>query len=858
MTIACESELGPGKRPPVSLFPPVAMKILIAEDNYTYRKLLQAQLEAAGHSVLVAADGCDALALLQREKVDGIISDILMPRMDGYRLCFEVRKNKQWRDLPFIFHTGTFISSGDETLARELGANQFINKPASSEVILDALQNSRGTNFRASAGPRKRFDELGVLKEYSERLVTKLEEKNLELSRANHELNIAQTQLRQRLDQSPAVIYASRVEGGQVVPYSTSENVTRLLGFNSAETLRYEWWLEQLHPEDREKAASDIVETLSRGTSRTEYRLRDTAGRYHWVDDSRRVLYDASNKPLEIVGVWTDITERKTAEEELRRREERFRLLIESATDLISVVNREGMIRFLSPSAERFLGRFPAEIIGRNAFEFVHSDDIPKMQATLHDAVANPAKPVTVEYRLRREDGQWRMLQTSCRSIPEQASEGFIVMNSRDITESRQLEEQFRQSQKMEAIGQLASGVAHDFNNVLCAIIMQGDIARVVENTPEAVRDGLNQIHAAAERAANLTRQLLLFSRKQPMQTRALDLNGVVTSVAKMLQRIIGEDVCLKLSLHPLPLVTCADSGMLEQVLMNLVVNARDAMPGGGRILIESGERTFTELEAGLIADARAGRHVRLCVTDTGCGIPPENLSRIFEPFFTTKDPGKGTGLGLATVFGIVKQHGGLLVVESEVGRGTKFELFFPAGNSTELVTMPKIPKANRSGGAETILLVEDDFNVRTLTRAVLEKGGYKVLEAVDGVEALQIWLRHAGPIHLLLTDFVMPGGITGQQLAIQLRDRSSKLRVIYTSGYSVGILGPGPPLSEDQMFLQKPYPPHQLIEAVRRCLDGSQDLNVPVELPKEHAPATRRSCRESAESPESSRLTKD
>ena len=387
--------------------------------------------------------------------------------------------------------------------------------------------------------------------------------------------------------------------------------------------------------------------------------------------------------------------------------------------------------------------------------------------------------------------------------------------------ERQLLEEQLRQSQKMEAIGQLAGGVAHDFNNILAVMMMQAELTGMVENLPDQVQDGLREIRVAAERAANLTRQLLLFSRKQVLQSRQLDLNEVVTSLAKMLQRIIGDDVRLQLNLHPRPLLTRADAGMLDQVLMNLVVNARDAMPGGGQLFIETSEHAFTAAEAAAIPDASPGRYVCLRVTDTGSGMPPEILARIFEPFFTTKEPGKGTGLGLSTVFGIVKQHNGAFTVESEVGKGTTFRLFLRAQETTAKSRAEAAVNPRTRGGTETILLVEDEPSVRMLTRVVLERAGYQVLQAAQGVEALKIWDQASEKIQLLLTDLVMPEGINGRELAARLREKSPGLRVIFTSGYSADIAGRELTLQEGQNFIQKPASPQQLLETVRRSLDA-------------------------------------
>ena len=511
---------------------------------------------------------------------------------------------------------------------------------------------------------------------------------------------------------------------------------------------------------------------------------------------------------------------RRKAENSLRASEERFRMLIENASDIVTVVNNDGILRFVSPSAKRYLGYEPEEMLNRSAFDFIEPQDAPKIAAALRRMLADTASTVSVEFRFRHRDGSWRILQTVGRAIPDQAPEGFAIVHARDITESRKLEEQYRQAQKMEAIGQLAGGVAHDFNNILAAIMLQTELSSGSGSIPDFVRDDLAQIRLAAERAANLTRQLLLFSRKQVMQARNIDLNNVVTEVAKMLRRIIGADVRLLLSLHPSPLKIHADAGMLDQILLNLAVNARDAMPGGGNVSIETGEKIVDENFALQNADAKPGRYVSFGVADTGSGIPPEVLPKIFDPFFTTKEPGKGTGLGLATVFAIVKQHAGFLTVDTEAGRGTKFQVFLPAADpGAELQSAAR--KARPRGGGETILLAEDETPVRTLTRSMLEKYGYTVLECPNGVEALKLWAQHRESVALLLTDLVMPEEVGGLELANRLRKENPQLKVIFMSGYSAEIAGRQLELKLGENFLQKPFSPDQLLETIRRSLDS-------------------------------------
>ncbi len=383
----------------------------------------------------------------------------------------------------------------------------------------------------------------------------------------------------------------------------------------------------------------------------------------------------------------------------------------------------------------------------------------------------------------------------------------------------RESEERLRQSQKLEAIGQLAGGIAHDFNNILSALIMQAELLSMIEPLPEEAREGLKQIQADTNRASDLTRQLLLFSRRQVMQTRILDLNEVVMNLTKMLQRIIREDVKLQLNLHAAPLMTRADAGMLDQVLMNLTVNARDAMTNGGRLRIETSDVRVNEQNASLHPDAQPGRYVCLSVGDTGGGIPPEVLPRIFEPFFTTKAAGQGTGLGLATVFGIVKQHQGWIKLDNRPGEGVTFQIYLPA-TSAVMASAPAPARVKPRGGTEIILMVEDELAVLKPTRKFLERHGYTVLAAANGQEALSLWENNRATVSLLLTDLVMPGGLNGQELARRLQAEKPDLKVIFASGYSAEIAGRDFRLLPGEAFINKPFATDFLLETIRRFLD--------------------------------------
>jgi len=390
----------------------------------------------------------------------------------------------------------------------------------------------------------------------------------------------------------------------------------------------------------------------------------------------------------------------------------------------------------------------------------------------------------------------------------------------RDVTAQRQLEEQLRQSQKMEAIGQLAGGVAHDFNNILTVI--QGHASLLMGgHLGESAGRSAEQIVQAAERAAGLTRQLLTFSRRQLIQPKQLDVNKVVGNMTNMLGRLLGEDVALQLNYCQSPPMVEADAGMLEQVLLNLAVNARDAMPKGGQLAIRIALADLRDDNHRVPSEARTGRFVCVSVADTGTGISPENLRRIFEPFFTTKEIGKGTGLGLATAYGIVNQHHGWIEVESQVGKGATFRIFLPYTGTGPAEVEKPTTRITVRGGNETILLVEDEAPVCELVSRVLSRYGYQVLPAGNAIEALEVWREHKAEIALLLTDLVMPHHMNGRELAEKLWAEQPGLKVIFTSGYSADIVGKDFKLEREVNFLQKPYQLQALAATVRRCLDA-------------------------------------
>jgi PAS domain S-box-containing protein len=917
------------------------MNLLIVDDHLTNLKLLRAQLESEGHTVFEAHDGVDALALLEHQRVDAVISDILMPQIDGYRLCHEIRRHARLHDLPIIIYSSTYTEPKDEKLALDMGADKYLKKPVSVATIVAALHEFIA---QPPAAPRPfARREVEVLKNYNDRLVSKLKEQNTELQAQTEALRESEDRFRTVVETAPEAIY---IQTNRRFAYINAAAL-RLFGATRPEELLGQPVLDRFHPDFRAKVEERIRslnEDRQPVTSVDEVCLT-LAGSPKDVNVSA-VPFTYQNQNGALVFA-RDITERKRAEEALQKSEEKFRNLFEGSSEAIMTVeppdwnftsgNPATVKMFAAKSEAEFLALPPWELsperqpdgrasaekaremietvlrAGSHFFEWIHrrigggefpaTVQLTRMQsagkvfllATVRDiterkraeeqvnlqfsaltAVANsicitdragkiewvnPAFTKLTGYSAdevigrtprvlksgqhppefyadlwqtilggniwhgevvnKRKDGSF--FKGDMTITPVWGADGQIshfVAIKQDVTERRLLEDQLRQSQKMEAIGQLAGGVAHDFNNILSVIQGYSDLLKTDGGLSPAQADYTGQIGAASQRAAALTRQLLLFSRKEILRPSDLDLNESINEMTKMLRRTLGEHIELQFKFAIQPLFIHADKGMMDLVLMNLAVNARDAMPKRGQLIIKTSAVEFDESVRAHSAHARPGSFVCLSVSDTGNGIPAEILPKIFEPFFTTKDVGKGTGLGLATVFGIVQQHQGWIEVQSEVGRGTTFRIYISRlAKMSEQKPEPPALTAMR-GGNETILLVEDDAFLRASVKKILSRLGYRVLEAVNGVEAMEVWKQHRDEIHLVLTDMLMPGGINGKELGEQLLQQDPKLKVIYASGYSADIVGKDFSLEEGVNFLAKPFAANKLAQIVRNCLD--------------------------------------
>jgi PAS domain S-box-containing protein len=671
------------------------MRILIAEDNDANRKLLREQLETEGHAVVEATDGVEALYLLESNTVDAIISDILMPNMDGYRLCSEVRKSEQFRNLPFIFYTQTYLSASDEEIALSLGGDRFLRKPANTAVILQALKEVLDRPVRQRPKPAT-IPEVEILRTYNERLVRKLEERNTELMET-------QARFRAVTDTATDAIFTASADGNIVYA-------------NKAAELTFSY--------------------------------------------SQKELLD---QPLVI-------------------------LLL----PLFRSRPSDSFQRFLQTCQVQVTGKI-AELIGQ------------------------------------RKDGTEFPMELSLATWGV-ASGIFHTVIIRDITERKRLEKQFIEAQKMEVIGQLAGGVAHDFNNILSVIMGCSELIILRIDPDSPLRKHVEEIQHASERAAGLTRQLLVFSRKQTVQPVVLDLNDVVKDLDKMLRRLIGENIEMTIAPGKQIGRVKADSGYIGQVLMNLVINARDAMPNGGKLTIDITNVAIDDNYASTHTGTVLGDYVMLAVSDTGTGMADKVKAHLFEAFFTTKPVGKGTGLGLATCQTIMQQSGGHISVYSELGKGTTFNIYFPRieepfnNAATAPIQMGQLPC-----GTETLLIVEDEPSVRQLARGVLETQGYEVLLASNGLDALQVAREHRGsPIRLVVTDVIMPV-MGGKVMAEWLKTTYPDLNILFTSGYTDEALGQHGVLEPGVAFLPKPYTLATLTRTVREMLDNESTSLPPV-----------------------------
>ncbi len=852
-----------------------AVTILIAEDSQTQAEQLKYLLEEHAFQAVIAPCGREALALARRIRPTLVITDILMPGMDGYALCKEIKSDPALKDTPVILLTS--LSGPQDVLqGLECGADSFVRKPFDEQYLVsrigyilanrDLRSNEKiRSEIAIRLGGRQYFINserqqiLDLLISTYEEAV-RLNEELAGSQRTMHALyNIAAALNTSMTEQDVVAEILARalelpgVEAGWIAlrEGETGFRIAAARGLPPALEApgalegdclcrrmllagKFDHVTNILECERLQRAQGDTrglcyhasvplvvgdrtigVMNLARKEpglfSEEQLRILESVGNQIAVALERAQLLGQLEKRVveRTAALAAEITERKKAQEEL----DRFFMV---SPEMLCISDFEGRFQSLNRAWEKTLGFKVEELLGKLYLEFVHPEDRP---ATLGEAekVRRGEETTFFENRYLSKDGSYKWLSWTATPVVE---EGLIYAAARDMTEQKQLETQLRQALRLEAVGRLAGGVAHDFNNLLNVILGYSALLLERLGSSDSLRKYADEIRKAGDRAAALTRQLLAFSRKQVLAPKVLDLNTVVTEMVKLLDRLIGEDIEL-LTFPDTGLGRVkADPGQIGQVIMNMAVNARDAMPRGGKLIIQTTNVELDENYASQHVGARPGPYVMLAVSDNGCGMDAETRARVFEPFFTTKEKGKGTGLGLSTVYGIVKQSGGHIWVYSEPERGTTFKVYLPRVEDSAPTPRAEKAWAASQRGSETVLLVEDEESLRRLAREFLENKGYTVLEAGNGEEAVSACEKYERPIHLMVTDVVMPG-MSGRELAACLKVPRPDMKVLYVSGYTDEAITHHGVLEAGVAFLQKPFTAEDLLRRVYEVLRG-------------------------------------
>lgn len=803
-------------------------QVLVVDDKSENRYYLEVLLSSAGFGVVTARHGAEALVLARRTQPDLVISDLLMPVMDGYTLLRNWKADARLKLVPFIVYTATYTDAEDERLAYDLGADAFILKPAEPDEFLDRVAEvlARTGDPHPAAADAQTDDYEQVLRNYSQTLIRKLEEKTLQLEEANRvleadnderrrveiALRASEAEFRLLIESIPQIVWVTDA-GGFLIDFN--QRLLDYSGLTSDEGL-VDGWKRFVHPDDLDRSARMWQVSIESGEPyESEYRMRRADGSYRWMLGRALPMRDSDGAIVKWIGTRTDIHELKEAEARITEQAH----LLDQAQDAIAVLDRDRRIIYWNRGAQRLHGWTADEAIGRRADE-LHCPDSAQLDGILAELEHDHewSGELTLVDRDGAElivEGRWTVLSNG----EGGGGRGAVLAVNTDVTERKRIEAHLLRTQRLESIGTLAGGMAHDLNNLLAPIVVGVGLVRRDDDDAET-RQILETIEASAQRATKLVDQVLSFARGTVGARERVSLDSVLEEFMLIAASTFPADIVVEHQLDDDLWDLMGDATQLHQVFLNLCINARDAMPTGGTLLVRAANVELGDDEAAE-RGVEPGRYVMVAVHDDGTGIPPELIDRIFEPFLTTKQTGSGTGLGLSTVIGIVTGHGGAVTVESELGSGSVFEVYLPAVAEPvgiERADDPprRVAPGTRSG--DTVLVVDDEVMILELTRRVLETAGYRVMTAGDGQAALATFEAHRNAIGLVLTDMMMPR-MDGHELCRALLEVDPELPMVMMSG----VVGPAElEMAGVRQVLSKPFSTDQLLAVVGETLVGS------------------------------------
>lgn len=775
-------------------------------------------LVLSGHTVLIAPNKEEGFHVAQSQHPDLIVSEISTAYADGIELCRLIRASSELSKIPILLIGDMGKDSESVMECLRAGANDYLETPYHSiRLITNVVRLIE--RKRAAEESAQQIQQIKSVPRRLTETVESIPDVGWDAGRAPDTMREDADRYRLLFESNPQPMWVYDMESLEFL--AVNEAAIRHYGYRRDEFLAMT--IKDIRPpEDIPALMQNLAKSLPGPADKAKWRHRKKNGEVSDVEvTSHRLVF--ADRPAKLV-LANDITERVKAKAALKKAEEKYKSIFENVVEGIFQTTADGRVISANPAAARMLGyESPEELMSSITDVTQQLYAAPDHRAELVHLLEQGEIVRGVETQLLCKDGSRIWVSANARTVHD--ATGTLVCyegSFRDITDHKQLEEQLRQSQKIEAVGRLAGGIAHDFNNLLTVITGYSSLTLARLPAESALRRNVEEIKSAGDRAASLTGQLLAFSRKQVLQPVVLDINALITDHSKMLQRLVGENIEL------ITLLTLdagrinADPTQIEQVLMNLVVNARDAMPRGGKIVIETANVELDESYTLQHIAVKPGRYVMIAVSDTGMGMDEKTQARMFEPFFTTKEAGRGTGLGLSTVYGIVKQSGGNIWVYSELGRGTTFKVYVPWTGKQAQVYERSSSAFEHLRGTETILVVEDEEVVRNLVRETLEIYGYKVLESTGGRSASSICKNYDEPIHLVVTDVIMPE-MNGRELANELAGHRPETRVLFMSGYTDDAIVHHGVLDADAHFIQKPFSTDDLARKVRDVLDSTE-----------------------------------